>query len=215
MMLRSKDNKEENHVKRVKAFESLNEDIGAYITSVDKYATSKWKGEKVSSTDLQYLKAAIEYAKAEKIVFNKSLLVKAIDDLTNWVLYEQYVSYAKKNHPKGEKYGAGRIDYYKYSGIALREISNETVKYGATGIAVAPDRLNNYFWTIVEMLKNELIDKYKSIQSGERVKYGDHFKYHLAVYERLFRKKQTDLGTKKMLCDFLIELYGWKQIGES
>lgn len=182
-----------------------------------------WRNQKVFSADLEYLKGIVKYASEHGIIYSRALLIKCLDELTDWVMYSQYVDSMELDGPKG---GIERTDFVMYSGLALRQASIETVGnshdtednlYDIGDIAFDTDKLNGNFWHYAEVLKNELAEKLpvKSLKSDSSFspnavfedRLESKFKYHDRIFSRLLEGDAQELGDKNKLCAFFESVY--------
>lgn len=182
-----------------------------------------WKRQSVFSPDLEYLKEIVKYAPEYGIAYSKALLVKCLDDLTDWVLYKQYLE-SCGTEGMGKNKTAGRTDFIMYSGLALRQASIETIDNRCvTENPLDVDRLNRDFWYYAQILKDEIIDMLpvrkldsdKAFSPNEafkrKLEFG--FKYHDRIYSNILEGNNQEFGDKGSLCAFFENVYG-KRIAE-
>lgn len=189
-----------------------------------------WRKQKIFSADLEYLKGIVKYASEHGITYSRALLLKCLDELTDWVTYSQYVD---SMGPDGHKDRAGRTDFVMYTGVALRQVSIETAGgsndtednlYDIGDLVFDTDELNGGFWHYAEVLKNELAERLpmRSLKSDGAFspnavfedRLGAKFKYHDRIFSRLLEGDTQELGDKSTLCTFFESVYE-KRIRES
>lgn len=182
-----------------------------------------WRNQKVFSADLEYLKGIVKYASNHGILYSRALLVKCLDELTDWVMYWQYVD---SMEPGKAKDRTGRTDFVMYSGIALRQVSIETAGnfqdmednlYDIGDIAFDTDQLNGSFWHYAEILKNRMAEMLpvKSLKSDSSFSPNavfedgleSKFKFHDRIFSQLLEGDAQELGNKNTLCAFFESVY--------
>lgn len=183
-------------------------------------SSDTWKRQNVFSPDLEYLKGIVKYASECRITYSKALLVKCLDDLTDWVLYKQYLK-SRESEEMGTNRTAvrvGRTDFIMYSGLALRQASIETIDNGCvTENQLDADRLNRDFWHYAQILKDEIIDMLpvrkldsdKAFSPNEtfKRKLEAGFKYHDRIYSNILEGDNQEFGDKGSLCAFFENVY--------
>jgi len=186
-----------------------------------------WKRQSVFSPDLEYLKGIVKYVSECGITYSKALLVKCLDDLTDWVLYKQYLESCELAAGMGENktaVRAGRTDFIMYSGLALRQVSIETIDSRCvTENQLDADRLNRDFWYYAQILKDQMIDmlpvrklasdKAFSPKEAFKRKLESGFKYHDRIYSNILEGDNQEFGDKGSLCAFFESVYE-KRIAE-
>lgn len=190
-------------------------------------STEAWRNQRVCSADLEYLKRIIKYASEHGIIYSRALLLKCLDDLTDWVMYWQYLDSMKPEEAKGGTANRiGRTDFVMYSGLALRQASIDTVGnahdtednlYDIGDLVFDTDELNGNFWYYAEILKNEIAERLpvKSLKSDSSFspnavfedRLASGFKYHDRIFSRLLEGNAQELGDKSALCDFFESAY--------
>lgn len=182
-----------------------------------------WRNQRVCSADLEYLKGIVKYASNHGILYSRALLVKCLDELTDWVMYWQYVD---SMEPGKAKDRTGRTDFVMYSGIALRQVSIETAGnfqdmednlYDIGDIAFDTDQLNGSFWHYAEILKNRMAEMLpvKSLKSDSSFspnavfedRLASKFKFHDRIFSQLLEGDAQELGNKNTLCAFFESVY--------
>lgn len=186
-----------------------------------------WRNQRVCSADLEYLKGIVKYASEHGILYSRALLMKCLDELTDWVMYLQYVDSMKSEEAKdGTGSRIGRTDFAMYSGIALRQVSVETVSnsrdaddnlYDIGDIAFDTDQLNGSFWHYAAILKNRMAEMLpvKSLKSDSSFspnavfedRLASKFQYHDRIFSRLLEEDAQELGNKNTLCAFFESVY--------
>ncbi len=186
-----------------------------------------WRNQRVCSADLEYLKGIVKYASEHGILYSRALLLKCLDELTDWVMYSQYVDSMKPEEAKdGTGSRIGRTDFVMYSGIALRQVSIETVGnshdtennlYDIGDLVFDTDELNGNFWHCAEILKNGIaemlpvkslkLDNSFSPNAVFEDRLASKFKYHDRIFSRLLEGDAQELGDKSSLCAFFESVY--------
>lgn len=182
----------------------------------------KWRGEKIKSPNYQYLIDIVHYSEEKNIIFNKALFLKSLDDLTDWVLYEQWLNAAKNGE---DNIVAGRIDYRFYSGIALREEGNSIfAQKNMPDLATRSNFIDNDFWRNADLFKTELVEMLskpmEKCMAKDKEKYreylkNDDFERYNEVYERLFHSNERIMENRGKLYRFVNTVYGEAKNGLS
>ena len=152
---------------------------------------------------------------------------KCLDELTDWVMYSQYVDSIKSKEAKGGIGNRiGRTDFVMYSGLALRQAFIDTVGtahdtednlYDIGDLVFDTDELNGNFWHYAEILKNEIAGRLpvKSLKSDSSFspnavfedRLAAEFKYHDRIFFRLLEGDAQELGDTSALCGFFESVY--------
>ena len=179
-----------------------------------------WRNQKVFSADIEYLKGIIKYASENDVAYSKALFVRCLDDLTDWVLYSQYLDSCKHGKLKGKtEIKSGRTDFVMYSGLELRQVSIETIDtaYVTKNNPFDVNRLNGDFWHYAQILKNRLTDMLPilSLKSDSSFSPNElfekklklEFKYHDRIFSNLLECGDQNFGDKEVLCTFFEAVY--------
>lgn len=137
-----------------------------------------------------------------------------------------YCQYVDSMEPGKAKDRTGRTDFVMYSGIALRQVSIETVGnfqdmednlYDIGDIAFDTDQLNGSFWHYAEILKNRVAEMLpvKSLKSDSSFspnaifedRLESKFKFHDRIFSQLLEGDAQELGNKNTLCAFFESVY--------